>query len=79
MTQSKVDSRWNNHLDWRECCAQVVESADPSFAGNIRTLGTEQVAVYNNGITADHNNKVRMQSAWNNRLDKTIPEIRRDK
>ena len=77
MTQDSVDKWWIKHLDWRECCAQALERVDPSLAGNIRTLGTEQGAVYSNGISPDHNHKVRMQSAWNNRLEKTIAEIRR--
>jgi hypothetical protein len=79
MTQDSVDKWWKRHLEWRERCAQVVEGADPSLAGNIRTLGTEQGAVYSNGISQDHNHKVRMQSAWNNRLEKTIADIRRKK
>jgi hypothetical protein len=79
MTQDRVDKWWIRHLEWRERCAQVVERVDPSFAGDIRTLGTEQGAVYSNGISPDHNHKVRMQSAWNNRLEKTIAYIRRKK
>lgn len=79
MTQDSIDKWWNRHLEWRERCAQVVESVDPSLVGNIRTLGTEQGVVYQGGISQEHNNKIRLQSAWNVRLEKTIAEIRHRK
>jgi hypothetical protein len=76
MTEDSVDKWWERHLDWRERSAQVVEGVDPSLAGSIRTLGTEKGIVYSDGISQDHNHKVQMQSAWNNRLERTIADIR---
>ena len=74
--QEEVDKWWNKHLYWRERCAQVTEKFDESLAGEIRTLGTENGFRFYNGISKDHNHKVWMQSAWNNRLDEVIKEIR---
>ena len=74
--QEEVDKWWNKHLYWRERCAQVTEKFDESLAGEIRTLGTENGFRFYNGISKDHNHKVLMQSAWNNRLDEVIKEIR---
>jgi hypothetical protein len=77
ISQDSVDKWWEKHLDWKKRCVQVVERVDPSLAGDIRTLGTGQGVIYNGGISQEHNHKVWMQSAWNNRLDEVIAEIRR--
>jgi hypothetical protein len=76
LTQDSVDKWWKRHQEWREYCAQVIEKVDPSLGGNMRTLGIGQGVVYNTGISQDHNKKVWMQSAWNNRLDEVIAIIR---
>lgn len=79
MTQESVNKWWEQHLLWRERCAKVIEKMDQSLAGEMRTLGTDTGFRFNNGISEDHNHKVWMQSAWNNRLKEIIKEIRNKK
>jgi len=79
MNQESVEKWWKKHVDWKSRCVNVVKKVDESLAGEIETLGTENGIRFKNGISEDHNHKVTMQSAWNNRLNKIIKEIRNKK
>ena len=76
LSQESVDKWWFKHIEWKERCVLVVEKIDESLAGKIETLGVGQGYSFRNGINRDHNHKIWMQSAWNNRLDEVIREIR---
>jgi len=79
LSQKTVDAWWQEHLQWREESAQIIEKADVDLAGKMRTLKTEDGVKHNKGISPDHNHKVWMQSAWNNRLDWITDELRKEK
>lgn len=77
LSEETVNIWWSEHLKWREECALIIEKVDDSLAGKMRHLGTEKSVTHVTGISPDHNHKVGMQSAWNNRLDWIIDELRK--
>lgn len=76
LSEKSVEAWWNRHLEWKEECAQIIEEVDQSLAGDMRILGTGQGFEWKRGISGNHNHKVWMQSAWNNRLDEIIEKLR---
>jgi hypothetical protein len=76
LSQKSVDMWWIKHIEWKKRCVNILEKFDESLAGEIETLGVGTGFRFKNGINHDHNHKVWMQSAWNNRLEKIIGEIR---
>lgn len=76
LSPETVEDWWGRHLEWREECASLIEQVDPELASEMRTLGIGTGLRFNNGISKDHNHKIWMQSAWNNRLEEIMGKLR---
>jgi hypothetical protein len=76
LSEESVNRWWEKHLAWREECAQTIEPIDVSLANYMRVLGTGKGQIPRQGISDEHKHKIRMQSAWNNRLDEIIARLR---
>ena len=79
LSEETVEDWWEEHLAWREDCAQTIERVNASLAGEMRTLGTGNGIAWHQGISKGHNKKIWMQSAWNIRLDEIINKLREER